>query len=305
VDTLSIEWVAHNGTRWSLLDPQSPVCALSIQGMGLPAFEQQRRKLGSRDGSSYEGTTWNENSIMLTVKVGDEYVQPGFRKRRRGADWRELDRKFRLSFSAEHQGKLLVTSESGQRWMNLRLEQPLEVPPERNPAEIGSATYVLDLTADDEPWWIGEEISESFTTQTDNAAFLIPDPEPIASDEVGLYVAADGEASVARILNPGDRAAWPLWWAQGPANEVHIGLDEQYVVIPFTIAENQRVLVDSYRQSITDESGNSLWSLMGFTDVTFAAVPAGGEVPLHIRLLGAGAGARVGVTIVPRFDGPW
>jgi hypothetical protein len=305
MDTLRIEWIGHNGIRWNLLDPQSPVFALAIQGLGMPAFEQQRRKLGSRDGSSYEGTTWNENTLMLTVKVGDEYVQPGFRHRRRGADWRALDNQFRSSFSAEEQGKLLVTSESGERWLNLRLDQPMELPAERNPAEIGSATYVLDLTADNEPWWVGSPVSERFTTATDDAPFLVPDPDPIADDEVGLYVADDGEASVARILNPGDRAAWPQWWAEGPVSEVHIGLDEQYVVIPFSIAENQRVLVDSYHQSITDESGNSLWSLMGFTDVTFAAIPAGGEVPLHIRLLNAGAGAKVGVTIVPRFDGPW
>lgn len=306
MDTLRVVWEGWDGSRWDLLDPRSPTFALELDGMGLPGFTQQLTKIGSRDGSQYDGTTWDENTVTITVKVGDEYVPDGYTRRRRGADWRAIDRTFRHSFSPEHEGRLIVTSEMGERWLHLRLDAPINPPSAINPAEIGTATYVIGLTAGDSPWWTGDPVEDSFGWSTDNGPFLDEDPNPTDETEVGLYVAADGDLDVARLANPGDRPAWPMWWATGPAAEVHLGVGEDYVVLPFSVADGAKVYVDSFNQTITDEAGNSLWPLMGFNDPTaFVPLPAGGESSLHIRLIGAAAPARVGVSIVPRYNGPW
>jgi hypothetical protein len=306
MDTLRVVWEGWDGSRWDLLDPRSPTVALSLAGMGLPGFTQQRTKLGSRDGAQYDGTMWDENTVTITVKVGDEYVPPGFLRRRRGAEWRALDSAFRHSFSPEHTGRLIVTSEKGDRWLTLRLDGPIPIPDDRNPGEVGSATYVIGLTADDQPWWIGDPVEDEFGWSTDTGPFLDEAPNPLNPDEVGLYIAGDGDLNTARISNPGDRQAWPKWWASGPADQVHLGVGDAYVVLPFSIAENARVYVDSFDQTITDELGNSLWPLMGFSDPTaFVPIPPGGEAPLYIRLIGASGSARIGVSIVPRYNGPW
>lgn len=306
MDTLRVEWEGWDGSRWDLLDPRSPTFAISIAGLGQPGFTQQRTKLGSRDGTQYDGTTWDDNSVTLTVKVGDEYPPEGFTRRRRGAAWRELDSAFRRSFSPEHEGRLIVTTEKGSRWLLMRLDGPLAPSEEINPAEIGTTTYVIGLTAGDQPWWIGETVEDVFGWSYDDGPFLDESPNPVDTTEVGLYIAADGDLDIARLANPGDRQAWPLWWAAGPASEVHLGVGNDYVVLPFSIAEGGRVYVDSFEQSITDESGNSLWPLMGFTDPTaFVPIPPGGKSSLYIRLIGGSSSARVGVSIVPRYDGPW
>lgn len=304
---MRVVWEGWDGSRWDLLDPRSPTFALSLEGLGLPGFTQQTTKLGSRDGLRYESTIWDANTVILTIKVGDEYPAPGQRHRRRGAAWRTLDRSFRRSFSAEEQGRLIVITEVGERWLNLRLDAPFNPPPEINPAEIGTATYVIGLTADDEPWWVGAKIAPPpFAWSDDNKPFFVEDPDVVEPDEVGLYIAEDAATNTARLANPGDRPAWPEWWAQGPASEVHVGVGEDYVVLPFGLAEGRKVYINSRDESITDEAGNSLWELMGYADPTsFRPIPPGGESPLYIRLIGATSQARVGVSIVPRYEAPW
>lgn len=303
MDTLRIVWEGWDGSRWDLLNPRSATFALSIEGLGMPAFTQQKTKIGSRDGSRYEGTTWEENSLVATIKVGDEYLAPGFSRRRRGEQWRALDRAFCRSFSPEHKGRLIVTSGVGDRWLNLRLDAPITPPAGSNPAEVGTATYVIGLTADDDPWWIGPDETASFDWSTDEGVFF---QDPVPADEVGLYIAVDGALDQPGIPNPGDRPAWPQWWAQGFAEEVHFGIGDDFVVLPFRLAEGAKVYVDSYNQTIVDEVGTSLWPLMGFNDPSkFSPIPPGDLVSLHTRLLGGQPGAAIGLRLTPRYSKPW
>lgn len=304
-DTLRILWEGHNGTTWDLINPTSPTFAVSIDGMGMPGFTSQWTVSGARDGQRYEGTDWNANHIILTVQVGDTYTADGYDRPRKGADWRALDRQFRRSFSTEHEGKLIVETEAGRRTLALRLDDVIPPPSQANPALLGTATYVIPLVAGDEPFWLGEPVTDEFIWSTDNTPFFVASGDTVPADEVDLFISEDSAINAATFGNPGDRPAYPIWWVEGPMDEVHIGVGDEYAVLPFSIAENHRVYVDTYRETITNASGDSLWPLMGFNDPLFPPISAETESPLHVVMIGASGNARVGITLVPRYDWPW
>jgi hypothetical protein len=304
-DILRITWEGHNGKTWDLINPTSPTFAVSIQGMGMPGFTHQWTVSGARDGQRYEGTDWNAHHLTLTVQVGDTYTAPGFTRRRTGADWRALDRDFRRSFSAEHEGRFVVETESGRRHLPMRLDDVIPPPSEENPALRGTATYVIALIAGDEPMWIGEPIGAQFQWSTDTTSFFVADGGTVPDDEVDAFISEDAAINAANLINPGDREAYPVWWAEGPVDEVQVGVGDQYVVLPFSIAEGKKVYVDSFRETITNEQGESLWPLMGFADAVFPPIPPEGEAALHVAMIGATGNAKIGVTITPRYDWPW
>jgi hypothetical protein len=303
-DILRMTWEGHDGSTWDLVNPTSPTFAVSIEGMGMPTFTHQWTVSGARDGQRYEGTDWNANHIILTVQVGDTYTAPGYKRRRTGAEWRDLDRAFRRSFSTDHEGKLIVETEVGRRHLSMRLDDVIPPPSGENPALRGTATYVIALVAGDEPWWIGETVTAEFRWATDTTPFFLASGNP-ADDEVDAYISEDAAVNAANLINPGDREAYPVWWVEGPVDEVRVGVGDDYAVLPFSIAEGKRVYVDSLNQTIVDGSGQSLWPLMGFSDPVFPPIPPDGATALHIAMIGATGTARIGISLTPRYDWPW
>lgn len=299
-DTLRMVWEGVDGSSWELLDPLSPVRLLSIQGLGMPQFLHQWSESGARDELRYEDTAWGSNIALMTVEVGDDYPIPGRRTRRRDEEWRELDRAWDRALSAEEEGTLVVISDAGRRSLKLRLNTPNPIPADKNPADRGLATYTLDMVAGEHPWWQGDTVDSEFAWSEETEPFFGG-----ATGEVLLFISQTTDTESARISNLGDREAWPVWWAEGPFETVHLGVGDRVVVLPIPQDVGRRIHVDSYRNTITDEAGQSLWPLMGFATPTFAPIPPGGSVPLHIELVGASSGAKVGVSITPRYRRPW
>jgi hypothetical protein len=301
-DTLEMWWEGADGSRWDLVSPLSPVFAVSIEGLGMPGFVNQWTVSGARDGQRYEGTQWGANTLTMVVQVGDTYTPEGYSRRRTGEDWRALDSAWRKSLSAEKEGRLVVeTGVGGKRSIGLRLDMKPISPADANPAQLGKAIYTYTLTAGDDPWWHGDPISVKFPWEVDDEPFFSDAP----GSDVGLYIARDSATEVAQLFNPGDREAYPKWWAQGPFEEAHVGVGDDYVALPIQANANQRIYIDSYDQSITDEAGTSLWPLMGHSDPLFPPLPADTQVRLHTSLIGAGEDAAIGIILVPRYEGPW
>lgn len=296
-DTLELLWEGVDGSVWSLLDRSSPVQVTALDGLGLPQFTQQFATSSARDGRRYEGTTWGENTVTMTVTVGD----PRPRGRRRGDQWRALDGAWWSSLSPENTGQLVVVSGAGRRSLKLRLDQAPPPPPGRNPALSGEATYTLQLTADDQPWWAGEKVEATFGWSEGIGEPFFGGPD----GEVLLFISAQSETDTSAIANPGDRAVFPDWWARGPFDSLRLGLGDRTVLLPFAREDGQMVFIDSAAQTITDENGVSLWPLMGFEDPTFAPIPSGGRVPLVTELENPGPGSAVGVSLTPLHRRPW
>ena len=301
LDTLQVLWEGCDGSTWDLLDPFSPVRATNLLGLGLPGFTQQFSEAAAVDGRVYEGTTWGANTVTMTVLVGDDYVPDGYTERRTGEAWRALDRSWRASLSPELTGNLVVISGVGRRQLELRLAPEVPTPDGGiQPGHRGKAIYEYTLTADDNPWWTGEEQSDFWEFKDESQPFFGG-----ATGSVLLYISPASAIQSAAIPNPGSRPVPPRWWARGRYASLSVGVGDVMQDLPFPLDQGQEVHVDSATQTITDADGNSLWPLMGYADATFPAIPAGELVPVRIELTGAQPGAGVGVSVRPRFNGPW
>lgn len=296
---MEIAWEGHDGSVWNLLDPFSPVRLASLEGLGMPTFNTQFSSTGAHDGRRYEGTTWGHSAATMTVLVGDDYPAPGFRRQRYGDDWRALDRQFRKSLSAEHEGRLVVSTGAGRRVMRLRLAAPIELPA-RNPADVGRAIYALSMTADDHPWWEGEPVTETYVWTDPSEPFY---GGPNGTDL--FYISESGQTNGAAIANPGDRPAWSRWWARGPASSTTVQVGDMQVYLPFALGQGDEVYVDSELQTIESGLGENLWPRMGFSDPTFGPVPTGEQVPIGLVLSDANVGAAIGFELIPLYEAPW
>jgi hypothetical protein len=297
---LQVLWTGADGSDWDITDWRSTVQLVSLDGLGLPSFNQQFALSGARDGRRYEGTTFNQATLTLTVSVGDLDPVPGRRRRRNGDEWRELDRAWRKSVSPTQTGVLSIITGAGTRRIRLRLDQPTVMPPGQDPGLLGEARYSHILTADEQPWWEGDPIPAEFSQ---GAA-----PQPFFGGSDGsvlLYISESNQLASATLANPGDREAYPLWWARGPFTSAVLGIGDQVVTIPFSRAAGEYVYVNSAEETITDANGVSLWPLMGFTDPTFAPIPPGESIALVTSLNDPDATSAVGVSITPLYEGPW
>lgn len=303
--SIQVLWTAYSGRVWDLTDLKSPVQLVSLDGLGMPTFTQQFAVSGARDGRRYEGTNYGQATPTMTVSVGDIMPLPGRKRRRTGTEWRGMDRDWRRAVHPEKLGKLTIVTETTRRNLQLRLDQPTFIPPVADPAIIGEATYVHPLTADDQPWWEGEELPATFINGVASRGFFT------GGSGAKLYISESNRVGAATITNIGDRDVYPKWWARGPFTSATVGVGDQLVTIPFPRGENQYVYIDSGRETIVDDNGVSLWPLMGFADPTFAAIQPGESVKL-VTVLENGSsatsdklGSGIGLSIVPLFEGPW
>jgi hypothetical protein len=299
---IEVSWTGVDGSMWDLTDYLSPVQLVSAEFPTMPQFTQQFAASPARDGRRYEGTTWQEANCILTVVVGDVVAPEGFKHRRKGTEWRLLDRAFRRSVSPDATGELTITDRNSGtlRRLRLRLDKPLTLPSAEDPAILGVVTYSLILTADDSPWWEGPPVPAEFGAGAKQGPFFGG-----PTGNTLFYISQTDQLANATIHNPGDREAWPVWWARGPFLTAEVGIQDQTVLLPFTRAAGEYVYVDSYNQTITDQDGKSLWDQMGFTDPVFAPIQPGETVSLHTALTGSDGRAGIGVTLTPLYEGPW
>lgn len=299
--SLQALWTGADGSMWDLTSLRSTVNLVALDGLGVPTFNQQFSESGARDGRRYEGTQFRQSELTLQVSVGDVDPLPGRKRRRRDDEWRRLDAAWRKAVSPERTGTLTLVTGGGdvRRSIDLRMAQPALVPPGRDPALIGEATYTYVMTADDQPWWRGAPVQATFAKGADG--------KPFFSGGSGnrLYISETDRLGTATLTNDGDRPAYPMWFAKGPFTSAEVGLGEESIGIRFARVANQYVFVESAREAIYDENQRSLWPLMGFTDPTFAPIPPKQTVELRTVLNDSTEDSAIGVSLIPLYESPW
>lgn len=299
-----VTWTGHDGSFWDLTDPDGGVVLLrdGVDGLHLPKFTQWVRKGPAVPGQTFAGAIAEPRSVVLPLAVYTDDTSQA---------WVERDRAFWKSMHPRRYGTLTVSpgGTGSRRSLQLRLV-PEDHSYGQDPAYARWGEYVAVMVAD-QPFWTGPTVRKAWGA-------------PLAQDfyeKQGPHLVnlMTGHTTAnASVGNDGDEDSWPVWTVIGPVTGAHMGVGDQVVEVPFTVAAGKALVVDAdprVRTAMeydytpaTDTAPAVLANPVDRTvDLTgavgWARVPAGtGEQPVNVEVNGIGI---VQIELTPLYWRAW
>lgn len=303
---LDLTWTGPDGAAWDWMKgTQGVILGEGIDGILFPDFDQLTTSTPA--GRRYNGTRWKPATISATLQVADtvaaaETLALGPTAYRRGAAWRDLDRRVRRSISPLEPGTLVCTADGQSRFLRLRLED-LTYSIVKWPDIRGLVEYDVDLV-DDEPFWKGEPIVTDFPFQVSATADYYGGGVEGATKGPPFFISpGNSTAGGVMVPNPGEVEAWPEWTITGPV-QASIGVGDAVTELPFLGAgESLTIVTNPVHRSITDGTGRRAWDRVPVR--RFAAVPAGDQIPVVVSTTDGGPGSSVRLTLTPNYLGAY
>jgi len=284
-----IEWVGADGSVWELSNWKSGVFLTQggVEGLSRPQHTDWIAPLSPAiHGQDFTGYVVEPRKVFWPIYL---YADGG------SAEFRSRDRAFWETMRPDTPGVWRYTSEGETRELVCRFQDDGGHAYNRDPHYFGWATYGISLVADD-PFWKGAPIERTFK-----------DDEPVnfyggpALKGPPFYISSASRMANAKMTNPGDVEAWPVWTVTGPAENTRLGVGGRQVTVPFKIIAGQTLTID------TDPLDQTAW--LDGVDVTdrlgdydFAPIPRGKDEALSLFVEGSGT---VTARIVPRYDRAW
>ena len=275
-------WTGTDGSVWDLTTGPVQI-ASGASGFGIPNPTHWWDEAPTVDGAAWQGmrTPGREVFLPIHAKGGDDQIA--------------LERAFFASISPRSEGTLRLTAPDGTwREINLRYVEGAIGEYDIDPVILGYAPYPLRFMAAD-PYWHGDDIVTTFVAGTP-AAFFPGPPFTIANPNT---------LNSARVTNPGDQDAYPVWTVTGPCDSFSIGVGTATVDATVTLAAGETIQIDMSPRALTvlDGTGADRWSVL--TDAQFSSIPANATVALTTSVTNAGAGSSVSLAFTPRYSRAW
>lgn len=295
-----VTWQGWDNSLWELTNPESGVVLVNqgVEGLHLPKFRQWTRQSPAVAGQTFAGSIAEPRTVVLPLLVFQDASS---------SDWVDHDRKFWRSLHPAREGTLTV-SPAGigyRRSLRCRL-----VPEDHSfaldPAFAQWAQYVVTLVAD-QPFWAGPPVQGGWIGTGGDEFYEETGPHLV--NIASGYTTAD-----ASIKNDGDEDAWPVWTIIGPATSAHVGVGDNVLEIPFEVEAGKAVVIDTdprvqtaIEYDYTEVPGGYFQNPVDRTadltgSVDFAAIPAGGRVPINIAITGGGT---IRVKVTPLYWRAW
>lgn len=285
-------WTGWDGTEWALSDPASGVLLVGdVRGMAMPKLERYVSVSPARAGSRRRGTRIAEREVFWTLGV---YSGDGSQA------WLDYDRAFWSTMHPDQPGVWSVTQPDGTtRRLACAFLDDGDASFDRNPSTLGWQVYGVTLIAE-WPYWAGDPITRSWS---DTAS------QPFFGGNSGggfgppFYISAGNTISSARMPNPGDVDAYPVWTISGPTTSVTVGVGDATITYAASIASGASITIDTHpdKRTVVDQSGVDRIGNLS-SSVAFAPIPAGSSVDLSLAMTGTGS---VSASIEPQFFRAW
>lgn len=283
---MTLTWEGPDGSMWDFSDNDGGVVLASdgIEGLHFPRIQRHTSRSRTVPGQRLRGWRTDPREAFWPLLIwGDS-----------SDEWLERHRAFFDTIHPEHPGTWRVTA--GRETRSLLLTGSFDDPAvyDRDPALFGWSKEPVTLIAD-QPYWRGATIRRGPWRSPEAVPFFPGPPFPIASS------AAFGSAS---IPNPGDVDAYGVWWAVGPLSSVELGVGTAIILPPFGLADGETLRIDTDPREPTAQRGPTPLNEDGELDTrlfvgedatrdlgmqSYAAVPPGAAVDLHVGAVGAGA----------------
>lgn len=286
----TLTWTGADGQVWDLSDPSSGVVLSDggITGLGMPPMTRYSATAPAVAGSRWKGWRVDEREVFLPVFIFSSSSS---------AQWVSRDRAFWAGVRPDAYGVLTYSTADGEsRSLRCRFSDDGTYSVSRDPNLTGWSLYGLTLVADEHPLWEGTRQRWEFSAGT---------TAPFFSGAGGVVTISPSQTlSDASVTNLGDVDAWPAWSVTGPVDQISLGVGGGTVTYLAPVAAGQTVSIDTdpREMSVVDGSGVDLSA-----NATFRALPCppGNPVELDIEASGAGAAARVSMTLTPQYFRAW
>lgn len=217
-----------------------------------------RASVVGKPGTKFLGSRMLERNILLPVLVQGSSQEA----------FAEADSGFRKALDYETTARLsVVTEESGERWIDVRLSEQFSFEGEYDPHLDFRAKYTVSLVADD-PLWRSETAHSEF-----------------------VFNGLNWYEGTVRVSNPTDVPVWPKWVLTSPAKwilpdpDVKEGDLSRTIVLPFQPLGHD-VVVDSDPtvEMVTDTQNALLWAQMGGQFFNFSIPPRTSPIDIPVAV---------------------
>ncbi len=271
------QWIGWDGSVWDLHSGAQGVVLLKdgVTGLHMPRFDLYTSTTRAVPGHRRRGSRARARDVVWPVLVyGDT-----------SAEWHQKDADFWHTIHPDKEGTWRITVGFQTRELKLTANPDEDYTYPLDPYKNGWARYAVELQAA-QPFWSGESISRRFEfVDTETPPPFIPPTEAPPFEITRTRSASFAEAS---IPNPGDVAAYPIWTAVGPLDDIQLGVGSTLIDVPFNLTTGQVLRIDTDpRNETATLDGADATVTLGFQ--SFAAIEPGDEQPLSVLVTGTGS----------------
>lgn len=294
---LDMLWTGWDGSQWHLTDYSGKsgiVLMPDFVGLEMPDFTLFTSTSDSRHGAIRRGYKTNPRTVNWNLLIYNDTSS---------ADWVRYQSQFLDTMHPDMPGIWQVRA-PGSEARTLVCHLSKMAPGYTNdPAWQQWSITVLELIADDVPFWQGQPVVKPWRSFIPMKWMARP-----GQQVKGVWnINPNAIASSAFITNPGDVEGWIKWQASGPIDAgMVLGVgdpaDSRSVTIPFPVKASDSLTIDTDPLSqVVMLNGKDVTNQLT-TRPRFAPVAPGAEMPLTVTMSGTG---QVTGTLVPRYFRAW
>lgn len=275
---------------WEITNPSGGVFVRreGLRGLGMPKITHFRDQSPAVAGAIHRDLNFESRDVFWPLQIFHDGSS---------AEFIALDREFWASMNPALEGRWTVYMLDGtSRYLDLRIEDDGDWSPESDPTYFGWANYGIRLTADS-PFWKTAPITRSWRTVA---------PVDFYADSPGvLGISGSRSIATAKITNPGDVPAYPVWTIHGPIDSAIVGVGDHLIEVSLELADGEYIVLDTNpnQQTATDHTGADRYEDLGEIDWRGWLEP-GVETDLSIALDGD-TGGRVDLWLQPQYLRGW
>jgi hypothetical protein len=269
------KWVGWDGSVWSLHDGTQGVALedRGLVGLGDPPMTKFYSEARAVPGARIRGVRAGVRPVRWPViAIADSRV---------AADYQAIQDAFFNSIHPVKAGTWTVTTGHVVRSLRLTGRYDGDAGFLHDPLLFRWSQHDVTLEAT-QPYWEGAQVTAGPFSTGDPVDFI---------DEGGapdFHVSASSTFSTAKVTNPGDVEAYPVWEVRGPLENVSVTVDGKTISVPFAVPDGERLCINTDPRDLSVRMGGADYRRqLGFQQ--YAPVPAKSTSSLTIAAAGAGS----------------
>lgn len=229
---LGMTWTGWDGSLWDLTTVEGgAVLMAGVRGLSMPPVQHITTTYSSVHGARWRGNTIEPREVFWPIQIFSDAGSEA---------WVQRERAFWKTMRPRKTGIWTVTLPSGEkRWLECRFADDSQQAFDLDPVAVGWSNYGINLVAH-QPFWCGPNVRREWGGSGGTASPFFPD-----GTQRSFVISPSNGFTDAKISNPGDMDAWPVWEIYGPCTSAHVGVDDQIIDIPFPIDAGKVLIIDT------------------------------------------------------------